>query len=738
MESASASPNSSRLGAEQLHALRRRFRADPRIPLPDRGPGRVREGDGACPPRQRHSCFEHLLHPRPRLGHEAPDPPVQEGLPDGFGDHVAGADRDEVPVRGAQVVPLGFESRDGGGLGRTSELRLGRHGEVDVEVGVRAAHCRGILTLPEPGGRELPHGNEHGEERQRPPLVLADEAAVDELQERPEQVGRPRCIRGDRLGGVEAEVAREHAEAREQRLRILAQQVDAPLDRRADRALPLRDVARSGREEREDAVEPREHRGGRQGADPRCRELERERHALERLADAHDIRRVLGGQVEPGISGPGAIPEHPHSRGLEQLLDRGLGVFLRKGKRFDVEDVLAPHAQPGAARHEERRAGERGQQGEDIHGGRDHLLEVVEHDEVAAAGARRSDLLVEGAVARVAHPEVAGDRRQHVGGLAHLREADERHAVESPLREPGDLDGEAGLADAARADEGDEALHIPAQPVQEGCDLRLAADGARGRRGDAASDGGHVGCGIRHVVRSRGRLRAGCVESLGEQGREVGRDEVRELVRGGERRVRRGAVVADPRDERVEPFVAFGGLLDVDELRHLVRREPVLVLEAGDLLTRRDPAVLLPVDAHEHVALREVGAIQLLRRVRPRPELEHHRREVQPFDRAARGGAFRFQFAEGGADEDPQALVWRSDHWRGGRTVHDETADQRAPRVRCHMVPFWAESRATDESPNEGQPVRAFPITTGSRAPMIVGEAQMRESADTQSCKRLH
>ena len=175
---------------------------------------------------------------------------------------------------------------------------------------------------------------------------------------------------------------------------------------------------------------------------------------------------------------------------------------------------------------------------------------------------------------------------------------------------------------------------------------RLAADGARGRRGDAARHGGHVGGGIRHAVRSRGRLRAGCVESLGEQGREVGLDEFRELLGGGEGRVRRGVVVADPRHERGEPLLAFGGLLHVDELRHLARREPVLVLEPRDLLTGADPAVLLPVDAHEHVALREVGAVQLPRRVRPRPELEHHRREVQPFDRPARGGAFRLQFAE--------------------------------------------------------------------------------------------
>ena len=190
-----------------------------------------------------------------------------------------------------------------------------------------------------------------------------------------------------------------------------------------------------------------------------------------------------------GSAARGAIPEQPHGRGRQQLLDHGPGVFRRKSQRFDVEAVLAPHAQPGSARHEERRAREGGHQGEDIHGGREHLLEVVEHDEVAAAAARRPDLLVEGAVARVAHPEVAGDRRQHVGGFAHLRESDERHAVESVLRELGDLHGESGLADSAWADEGDEAPRIPAQPVQEGCDRRLAADGVRGRRGDTAAPG---------------------------------------------------------------------------------------------------------------------------------------------------------------------------------------------------------------------------------------------------------
>ena len=69
------------------------------------------------------------------------------------------------------------------------------------------------------------------------------------------------------------------------------------------------------------------------------------------------------------------------------------------------------------------------------------------------------------------------------------------------------------------------------------------------------------------------------------------------------------------------------------------RGEAVLVLEARDLLVGRDPAVALAVDADEDVALREVGAVQLARRMRPRAELEHHRREAQPLDRGAHGAA---------------------------------------------------------------------------------------------------
>jgi hypothetical protein len=73
--------------------------------------------------------------------------------------------------------------------------------------------------------------------------VLAQEAAVDELQERARQVDGPELIRGDGLDGIEAEVAGEDAESHEQCPCEGAEEVEAPFDGRADRALTLREVA---------------------------------------------------------------------------------------------------------------------------------------------------------------------------------------------------------------------------------------------------------------------------------------------------------------------------------------------------------------------------------------------------------------------------------------------------------------------------------------------------------------
>ena len=161
-----------------------------------------------------------------------------------------------MPERGAQVVPFRLEAIEGHHLGRAVQQRLHLGREPHVVVGVRAAHVRGIRLEVEARGRDLAHGHEHREERHVGVAVLAQQAAVDELEERAEQVRSPRRTLRHSLDGVEAEVPGEDAESHEHRPRVVAEEVDAPLDRRLDGALSLRHVACGGDEEREHPVQP--------------------------------------------------------------------------------------------------------------------------------------------------------------------------------------------------------------------------------------------------------------------------------------------------------------------------------------------------------------------------------------------------------------------------------------------------------------------------------------------------
>ena len=78
-------------------------------------------------------------------------------------------------------------------------------------------------------------------------------------------------------------------------------------------------------------------------------------------------------------------------------------------------------------------------------------------------------------------------------------------------------------------------------------------------------------------------------------------------------------------EELLELLLALRGrLLHVDEAWPAAAA-PQLVLDPGELRARCDPAVALPVDADEDVALVEVGAIEVVRPVRPRTQLEAHR-----------------------------------------------------------------------------------------------------------------
>ena len=88
-------------------------------------------------------------------------------------------------------------------------------------------------------------------------------------------------------------------------------------------------------------------------------------------------------------------------------------------------------------------------------------------------------------------------------------------------------------------------------------------------------------------------------------------DQVAQLGGLGERPVGDSALRPDPGEHLRQPRIAVVGRgLDVDQPRQ-PGRQPVLVLEPGNLLAGRDPAVAPPVDGDEDLALRQVGPVHL-------------------------------------------------------------------------------------------------------------------------------
>ena len=124
--------------------------------------------------------------------------------------------------------------------------------------------------------------------------VVADgrEALLGEALQAAEDVERP-LVAGDPAHGVrrlERPAAREDPEAREQPAILGVEEVVAPVDRPAQRPLPLRQVPPAARAEVEPVAQALRHRGRREQADPRRRELDRQRQAVEA---AHDLGHRL-------------------------------------------------------------------------------------------------------------------------------------------------------------------------------------------------------------------------------------------------------------------------------------------------------------------------------------------------------------------------------------------------------------------------------------------------------------
>ncbi len=296
------------------------------------------------------------------------------------------------------------------------------------------------------------------------------------MQERPVDQGPqvPQRCPGDLLGRLPAKAPAKDG----QRLKDLglapAEHAPGMVKDGADAAVPLGHVAPAGVQEVEalgDAVRDlgrSEHLGPGRGQE------EGQRHAARQAADAGHVL-LLAGQDKAGAGPPRRGQEQVH--GVVLPLCDLVGLLFGAGQAADGEEMLTLQAQPGAGGDQDRHA--RGGL-EDV----DHDVDTVEEvlvvvdEEQHPLPAQVMEELLPGLAALV---EGEADGLGHGGddglGRAGAGEADLEDAVLVVGKAGGGrLEGQAGLADAALADEGQEAAGGVAQTVADEGQLGFAPD----------------------------------------------------------------------------------------------------------------------------------------------------------------------------------------------------------------------------------------------------------------------
>ncbi len=198
---------------------------------------------------------------------------------------------------------------------------ISRQVVAEVPLADRVAVARGIELLHRILAHRLEHRVAAGIRVER------HERLVDESREELEDVAcRDLASCGNGLGGVEREPAREHGEAAQQRALRLGEKVVAPVDQCAQRLLSRQRRPVAGGEQAEAVVDARGDLLDRQRAQARCRELERERNAVEAPADLHHGGRVAIVQREGGLSAAGPLDEQAYCLAGPCGIGRGLAV----------------------------------------------------------------------------------------------------------------------------------------------------------------------------------------------------------------------------------------------------------------------------------------------------------------------------------------------------------------------------------------------------------------------------
>ena len=232
--------------------------------------------------------------------------------------------------------------------GTPAQVRLCLLRECQKVLGVAPTQIVGPVRLLDSLGGVLADCLQHREPRLLLRAFYASEAAVGK---RGEPVDDVEAVSAHALGGAEGASARKHSEPGEQLLLLRLQQVVAPVDRRANRALALGQVSGAALQELETVVEPLEHRLWRQHADAGGGKLDRQRQALERFADLGNRSGVRGRDDEIRPDRACARREQCNRLALEEPF-HVVGA-VRRLERGNCVHALAGEMKRNAARHQE-------------------------------------------------------------------------------------------------------------------------------------------------------------------------------------------------------------------------------------------------------------------------------------------------------------------------------------------------------------------------------------------------
>ena len=164
-----------------------------------------------------------------------------------------------------------------------------------------------------------------------------------------------------------------------------------------------------------------------------------------------------GGQLEAGPHRLGPLDEQPDRLGPAEGLEvRGPGR-VGQGQRRHHQLLLAPERErdPGGGQHREPGGG--GEQLLDHRAGLRHLLEVVRHEQEPPVAEVVAQRLQDGAAGRLGDPQGPGQDGGDQVRVGHRGQVGEEGAVAVAGQQLGrDLEGQAGLAGAAGAGEGEQ------------------------------------------------------------------------------------------------------------------------------------------------------------------------------------------------------------------------------------------------------------------------------------------